>query len=96
MVRNTPKYEFLVIWSGLDAFIAKNCDASSFSELARYWHQCGLFCIDFHAVTKSSETPQNMRFGLYGVDWVRSLKKNLTQVRLATLLDIGTSSARFA
>jgi hypothetical protein len=30
---NDPKHEFWVQWSGSGAFIAKNSDASSFSEL---------------------------------------------------------------
>jgi hypothetical protein len=33
MVRNTPKHEFWVQWSGSGAFIAKNFDATSFSKL---------------------------------------------------------------
>jgi hypothetical protein len=33
--RNTPKHEFWVQWSGLGAFVAKNFDATSFSELDR-------------------------------------------------------------
>jgi hypothetical protein len=33
MVRNAPKYEFWVQWSGLGAFVAKNFQATSFSEL---------------------------------------------------------------
>jgi hypothetical protein len=32
-VRNAPKQEFWVQWSGSGAFVAKNLDASSFSEL---------------------------------------------------------------
>jgi hypothetical protein len=52
MVRNAPKYEFWVEWSGSDAFVAKNSDATLFSELVRLWHQFGQFCIDFRAVTK--------------------------------------------
>jgi hypothetical protein len=34
-VRNAIKHEFWVQWSGSDAFVAKNFDASSFSELVR-------------------------------------------------------------
>jgi hypothetical protein len=34
-VRNTPKHEFWVHWSGSGAFVAKNFDATSFSELVR-------------------------------------------------------------
>jgi hypothetical protein len=36
-----------------------------------------MFCIDFRAVTKGSETLQNMSFGSNGVDHVRSLQKSL-------------------
>jgi hypothetical protein len=35
MVRNTPKYEFWVEWSGLGGFVAKKANATSFSELGR-------------------------------------------------------------
>jgi hypothetical protein len=34
-IRNAPKHEFWVQWSGSAAFIAKNLDATSFSELGR-------------------------------------------------------------
>jgi hypothetical protein len=47
--------------------IAKNSDASLFSELMRLWHLFGQFCIDFRAVTKWSET---MSFGSNRVDQV--------------------------
>jgi hypothetical protein len=32
-VRNAPKHEFWVEWSGLGGFVAKNANATSFSEL---------------------------------------------------------------
>jgi hypothetical protein len=35
MVRNAPKHDFWVQWSGSGAFVAKNFDATSFSELVR-------------------------------------------------------------
>jgi hypothetical protein len=35
MVRNTPKYEFWVQWSGSGALIGKNYDATTFGELMR-------------------------------------------------------------
>jgi hypothetical protein len=35
MVQNAPKYEFSVQWSGSGAFISKNFEANSFSELVR-------------------------------------------------------------
>jgi hypothetical protein len=31
-VRNAPKHKFWVQWSGLGAFVAKNFEATSFSE----------------------------------------------------------------
>jgi hypothetical protein len=34
-VQNAPKYEFWVQWSGSGAFVAKNPDATLFSELGR-------------------------------------------------------------
>jgi hypothetical protein len=34
-VRNAQKYEFWVQWSGSGAFLAKNSDATLFSELVR-------------------------------------------------------------
>jgi hypothetical protein len=35
MVRDDPKHEFWVQWSGSDAFVAKKANATSFSELGR-------------------------------------------------------------
>jgi hypothetical protein len=34
-VQNAPKHEFSVQWSGSGAFVAKNSDATSFTELVR-------------------------------------------------------------
>jgi hypothetical protein len=42
-------------------------------------------CIDLRAVTKRSETLQNMSFGSNGVDHVRSLRKISKQLPLANL-----------
>jgi hypothetical protein len=61
----------------------------------RKWCQFGQFFIDFRAVTKRSETPQNRSFGSNGVDQVRSLKKITTQLRLANLGVNGASLASF-
>jgi hypothetical protein len=33
--RNAPKHDFWVKWSGSGAFVAKNSDATLFSELVR-------------------------------------------------------------
>jgi hypothetical protein len=83
MVRNAPKYEFWVQWIGSGAFVARNSDATLISELVRYWHEFGQFSIDFSAVTKRSETPQNMSFGSNGVDRLHSLRKIRTRLCLA-------------
>jgi hypothetical protein len=96
MVRNAPKHNFWVQWSGSGPFVAKNSDATLFSELARKWHQFGQFCIDFRRVTKQSEMPQNMSFGSNGVDLVLSLGKIPTQLRLANFGVNGASLASFA
>jgi hypothetical protein len=96
MVRNALKDEFWVQWSASGAFDAKNSDATLFSELVRYLHQFGQFCIDFRAVTKRSKTRQNMSFRSNGVDHVRSLRNFPTKHRLAILCVNGTSSAIFA
>jgi hypothetical protein len=34
-VRNAPKHQFWVQWSGYGAFVAKNFEATSFSEVVR-------------------------------------------------------------
>jgi hypothetical protein len=34
-VRNAQKYEFVIQWSGLGAFVVKNSDETFFSELVR-------------------------------------------------------------
>jgi hypothetical protein len=52
--------------------------------------------IDFPDVTKRSEMPQNMSFGANGVDQVRSLRTDATQLHLANLCVNGASSASFA
>ena len=33
MVQNAPKHKFMVQWSGLGVFVAKNCEATSWHEL---------------------------------------------------------------
>jgi hypothetical protein len=54
-VLNAPKHEFLVKWSGSGAFVAKNSDATLFSELVRSWHLFGQFASTF----VSNETVRN-------------------------------------
>jgi hypothetical protein len=92
-VQNAPKQEFFVKWIRSGAYVAKNSDATLFFKLVRLWHQFGQFCIDFRAVSKWSEMPQNMSFGSNGVDRVRSLRKILMRPCLANLCIHGTSSA---
>jgi hypothetical protein len=65
-IRNMPKYEFWVQWSGTGALVVKNSDATSFSERTS-------FGIDIRAVMKRCETSRNMSFGSNGVDWVHLL-----------------------
>jgi hypothetical protein len=84
-VRNASKYEYWVQRSGSGAFVAKFSDVTSFSELVRSWHPFGQLCIDFRAVTKRSETPQNMSCRSNGVDQVSSLRQISMQLRLANL-----------
>jgi hypothetical protein len=67
-----------------------------FSELVRFLHQFGKFCIDFCAVTKRSETPLNISFGSNGLDWVHSLQKIPMQLDFAIFGVNGASSASFA
>jgi hypothetical protein len=95
-VRNNPKHEFWVQLSGLGVFIAKFSDVTSFSELVMKWYQFSKFCINYRAVTKRSEMPQNMSFGSNGVDELRSLQKLQTQLCLANLCINGPTSASFA
>jgi hypothetical protein len=95
-IKNIPKHEFWLQWSGLGALVVKNSNTSSFSELMRLWRHFGQFCIDFHVVTKQFETCQNMSFGSNGVDRVRSLRKYPMKLRLVNLCVNGASSASFA
>jgi hypothetical protein len=67
-VQNAPKHEFRVQWSGSVAFVVKTSNATSFTELVHSWCQFGQFCIDFRAVTKQSETTQNMSLG--PMEWI--------------------------
>jgi hypothetical protein len=96
MVRNAPKYEFWIQWSGLAAFVAKNSDATFFLWTCAFMAPVRPVCIDFLAVTKRSETLQNLSFGFNEVDHVRSLQKILKQLPLANLCLNGTCSSSFA
>jgi hypothetical protein len=85
-VWNAPNHVFWVQWNGSGALVAQNSDATLFCELVHLWQQFGQFCIDFRAVTKRSETPQNMSFGSNGVDRVHSLRKILTRLFFSELV----------
>jgi hypothetical protein len=95
-VRNASKYKFWVQQSGSGAFVAKFSDVTSFSELVRSWHLFGQLCIDFRAVTKRSETPQNMSCWSIEVDQVSLSRQISTQLRLVTLCVNFAISASFA
>jgi hypothetical protein len=96
MVQNTPNIEFRVQWGGSGVFVANKADATSLHELMNYLHQFGPLCIDFSAIMKRSETPQNICLWSNRVDRVRLLQKILTQLRCTNLCISCTSSAYFA
>ena len=96
MVQNAPKRQFRDKWGGLGAFVAKNSDATS-------WHE---FCTSSarfppsfvrqpngHECTQWYEMHQNISLGSNGVDRVRSLRNDSTQLRGTNFC---TSSERFA
>ena len=56
IVQNTPKHVFGVQWSGSGAFVAKNCEATSWHELL---HQFGPFCTECGNTTKLSQMHSN-------------------------------------
>jgi hypothetical protein len=58
-VRNIPKHEFCIQWSGSGAFVAKNFDATSFSELV-------------HRLSGSNETVRNIPKHEFWVQWCGS------------------------
>ena len=76
MVRNAPKHESRVQRSALGAFIAKTLHSHSVNDVLALNALCGPVFYLFRAVTKWSETHQNMRIGSNEVYWVRSLRKN--------------------
>jgi hypothetical protein len=65
-VRNTPKHEFWVQWSGSGAFVLKNFEATSFSELVRLRYQFGQF---LHQLSCSNEMVQNAPKHEFSVQW---------------------------
>jgi hypothetical protein len=74
-VWNNPKYEFGVQSGGSGAFVAKNADVTSLHELVHWCHEFDPFCTEVRAVTKRSETINNLSLGSNRVDRVRSLRK---------------------
>jgi hypothetical protein len=79
-VRDIPKPEFWVQWSGSGAFVAKNSD-TTFVTARKSMQNLPSYAI----TAQLAETPQNMSFGSNGVDQVRSLRKKPTQLHLANL-----------
>ena len=58
IVLNTPKHEFRVQWGGSGAFVAKNCDATSWHELL---HRFGSFRTECCNATNYSKYTQIVR-----------------------------------
>ena len=56
IVRNAPKYQFMVQWGGLGVFVTKNSDAASWHELLHYFVP---FCTEFRKATKQSQILRN-------------------------------------
>ena len=56
IVRNAPKHQFTVQWSGSSEFVAKNSDATSWPKLL---HLVGPFCTEFRKATKRSRMHPN-------------------------------------
>src|SRR6185437_10442719 len=54
--RNTPKCQFRVQWGGSGAFVAKNCDATSWHELL---HHFSPLCTEFRKAIKRSRMHPN-------------------------------------
>ena len=74
---NTPKHEFMVQWSGLDAFVVKNPDMT-FELIAPVHTVLHPVSCSYETITdelKHYQTYQKMSLGSNGVDWVRSLRK---------------------
>jgi hypothetical protein len=63
-VRNAPKHEFWFQWSGSGAFVAKNSNATSFSELVN-----GTVRPVLHRLSCSNETVRNAPKHEFWVQW---------------------------
>ena len=84
-VRNAPKHELRVQWSGLGAFVAKKSRrdfvARTFASMApvhTVLHRVSCSYETMPNAPKHYATHQNMSLGSNVVDWVRSLWKILT------------------
>jgi len=86
-LRNKPKKEFIVQWTGPGAFIAKMSDTTSwhvlFSVMAPVQpklHRVSYSKKTIQDAPKHYETHQNMNLGSNAVDLVRSLRKCSTRL----------------
>src|SRR6185436_2772684 len=76
LVRNAPKCQFRVQWSGSGAFVAKNSNATSWHELL---HKFGPFCTEFCKATKRSRmypnsTKRTKTSVLHPMGWIRCVR----------------------
>jgi hypothetical protein len=90
---NSPKHEFRVQWSGLDAFIPKNPDVTSWLPI---FHRVSCSYETIPNAPKHYATVKNMSLGSNGVDWVRSLRKIPTWLHGTNFCINYTSSPCFA
>jgi hypothetical protein len=97
IIRNIQKHQFRVQWGGSGVFLAKKSDVTSWHELLHYF---GSFCAEFRKATKRTQMhPNSMKrtkifsLGSNGVDWVHSLRKIPSRLRVKNFC---TSSACFA
>jgi hypothetical protein len=85
MVRNAPKHQFRVQWSGSGAFVAKNSDATSWHELFALvrlvLHRVSSCNQTVPNILKLYQTHQNISLGSNGVDRVCSFRKIPTRLR---------------
>ena len=102
MVRNAPKHEFRVQWSGSIPFIAKNSDATSWNELFISCTSSARFAPSssinetIQNAPKHYETQQYMSLGSNRVGRVHSLRKIPKRLHSTNLCINCTSSTRLA
>ena len=58
-LRNATKHEFRVPRCVSGEFLEKSSDTTSWHELLHLLHQFSMFCTNFHALTKRSQTHPN-------------------------------------